>query len=138
MVPVSDSISKCVPISLQLDRRLHIAQNFLPLANWAGRRGTSVYALDWLGMGRSARVPFTIKASRKDTAARVAEAEAFFVDSLEEWRQKMGLKSMTLVGHSLGAYFSVVYALKFPDRVNKLILLRCVSSSRTLVIELNI
>jgi cardiolipin-specific phospholipase len=74
-------------------------------------------------MGRSARVPFTIKAKREDIRGRVHEAESFFVDSLEEWRVKMGLEKMTLVGHSLGAYFSVVYALKYPARVNKLILL---------------
>ncbi|KAG6832913.1 hypothetical protein H0H92_004797 [Tricholoma furcatifolium] len=98
-------------------------QNFPVLAKWAGHRGSSVYALDWLGMGRSARVPFTIKAKREDIAGRVAEAESFFVDSLEEWRQKMGLDKMTLIGHSLGAYFSTVYALKYPTRVNKLILL---------------
>lgn len=98
-------------------------QNFLPLAQWAGRRGSAVYAMDWLGMGRSARVPFTVKAKREDVPARVGEAESFFIDSLEEWRVKMGLEKMTLIGHSLGAYFSVVYALKYPTRVNKLILL---------------
>ncbi|KAG5646445.1 hypothetical protein DXG03_003495 [Asterophora parasitica] len=98
-------------------------QNFPVLAQWAGRRGSSVYALDWLGMGRSARIPFTVKAKRDDIAGRVKEAESFFIDSLEEWRQKMGLDKMTLVGHSLGAYFSVVYALKYPTRVNKLVLL---------------
>ncbi|KAG5654495.1 hypothetical protein H0H81_001994 [Sphagnurus paluster] len=98
-------------------------QNFPVLAQWAGRRGSSVYALDWLGMGRSARVPFSVKAKRDDVVTRVSEAESFFVDSLEEWRQKMGLDKMTLVGHSLGAYFSVVYALKYPTRVNKLVLL---------------
>ncbi|PPQ63964.1 hypothetical protein CVT24_009087 [Panaeolus cyanescens] len=97
--------------------------NFPTMASWAASKGTSVYALDWLGMGRSARVPFSIKAKRDDTPARVAEAESFFIDSLEEWRSKMGLKEMTLIGHSLGAYFSVAYALKYPDRVNKLILL---------------
>ncbi|KDQ29087.1 hypothetical protein PLEOSDRAFT_1063846 [Pleurotus ostreatus PC15] len=98
-------------------------QNFLPLANWANRRKGTVYALDWLGMGRSARVPFTVKAKRDDIAGRVQEAESFFVDSLEQWRVKMGLEKMTLIGHSLGAYLSVVYALKYPTRVNKLILL---------------
>ncbi|KAG6903362.1 hypothetical protein C0995_013115 [Termitomyces sp. Mi166 len=98
-------------------------QNFPALAKWAGNRGSSIYALDWLGMGRSARVPFTIKAKRDDISGRVAEAESFFVDSLEEWRQKMGLDKMTLIGHSLGAYFSTAYALKYPTRVNKLILL---------------
>jgi cardiolipin-specific phospholipase len=74
-------------------------------------------------MGRSARVPFTIKAKRDDVAGRVGEAESFFVDSLEQWRIKMGLEKMTLIGHSLGAYFSVVYALKYPTRVNRLVLL---------------
>jgi len=33
------------------------------------------------------------------------------------------LDKMTLIGHSLGAYLSVVYALKHPQRVDKLILL---------------
>jgi len=33
--------------------------HFPSLARWAGTRGTSVYVVDWLGMGRSARVPFS-------------------------------------------------------------------------------
>lgn len=97
--------------------------NYPALAQWAGRRGASVYAVDWLGMGRSGRVPFTVKAKRDDVAGRVTEAESFFVDSLEQWRIKMGLEKMTLVAHSLGGYFSVVYALKYPTRVSKLVLL---------------
>ncbi|KAG6331712.1 hypothetical protein ID866_7373 [Astraeus odoratus] len=98
-------------------------RNYPTLATWAGHRGTNVYALDWLGMGRSARVPFHVKAKRDDVSGRVREAESFFVSSLEEWREKMGLEKMTLIGHSLGAYFSVAYALRYPTRVNKLILL---------------
>jgi cardiolipin-specific phospholipase len=74
-------------------------------------------------MGRSARVPFSVKAKRDDLPGRVSEAESFFVDSLEQWRIKMGLEKMTLIGHSLGAYFSTVYALKYPTRVNRLVLL---------------
>ena len=98
-------------------------QNFLSLGQWAGRRGTSVFALDWLGMGRSARVPFAIKSKRDDIDGRVNEAEGFFIDSLEQWRERMGLERMTLVGHSLGGYLSVAYALKYPTRVSKIILL---------------
>lgn len=98
-------------------------RNFPALGEWAGSRGSSVFAVDWLGMGRSARVPFTVKAKRDDVDARVKEAESFFVDSLEEWREKMGLEKMTLVGHSLGGYLSVAYTLKYPTRVSKLILL---------------
>jgi len=97
--------------------------NFPALAQWAGMRGTSVYAVDWLGMGRSARVPFRIRAKRDDISERVREAESFFVESLEEWRERAGLEKMTLIGHSLGAYFSTVYALRYPQRVHKLILL---------------
>ena len=82
-----------------------------------------MYAIDWLGMGRSARVPFVVNAKRDDIPGRVRESEAFFIDSLEEWREKMKLEKMTLVGHSLGAYMSVAYALKYPTRVSRLVLL---------------
>ena len=78
-------------------------QNFSALGAWSERRRAPVYALDWLGMGRSARVPFKVHAKRDDIPRRVAEAEGFFINSLEEWREKMGLQKMTLVGHSLGA-----------------------------------
>ncbi|EED84774.1 predicted protein [Postia placenta Mad-698-R] len=37
--------------------------------------------------------------------------------------QRMGLERMTLVGHSLEGYLSVAYALKYPTRVSKVILL---------------
>jgi cardiolipin-specific phospholipase len=72
------------------------------MARWAGTRGTSVYAVDWLGMSRSARVPFRVRAKRDDIAGRVREAESFFVESLEQWRERVGLEKMTLIGHSLG------------------------------------
>jgi cardiolipin-specific phospholipase len=51
--------------------------NIPALAQWAGHRGSSVYAVDWLGMGRSARTPFVIKSHRKDIPGRVGEAESF-------------------------------------------------------------
>ncbi|KAI0637890.1 alpha/beta-hydrolase [Trametes polyzona] len=98
-------------------------QNFPALGDWAAKRSTSVFAVDWLGMGRSARVPFQVRAKREDIDGRVREVESFFVDSLEQWRNKMGLERMTLVGHSLGGYLSIAYALRYPTRVHKLILL---------------
>lgn len=97
--------------------------NYAALGDWAARRGGSVYALDWLGMGLSARVPFKVHAKREDTERRVKEAEDFFLDALEEWRVKNGFDKMTLVGHSLGGYLSAAYALRHPDRVSRLILL---------------
>jgi cardiolipin-specific phospholipase len=44
------------------------------------------------------------------------------VDALEEWRIKRGLDKFTLLGHSLGGYLAVAYALKYPGHLNKLIL----------------
>lgn len=82
--------------------------------------GMDFYALDWLGMGLSSRPSFAVKA--KAPSDKITEAESFFLDSLEEWREKRQLEKMTLIAHSLGGYLAVRYANKFPDRVEKLIL----------------
>ncbi|KIM25864.1 hypothetical protein M408DRAFT_17108 [Serendipita vermifera MAFF 305830] len=97
--------------------------NFETLSHWVSRRGQPVYLLDWLGMGRSSRPPFKVTAKLSDTRQRVEQAESFFLDSLEEWRSKMNINKMTLVGHSLGAYLVTAYALKYPQRVSRLVLL---------------
>lgn len=44
----------------------------------------------------------------------LSQAERFFTDSLDEWREKMGIEKMTLIGHSLGGYIVSAYALKYP------------------------
>jgi cardiolipin-specific phospholipase len=92
-------------------------KNFEPLSR---PKGWHLYALDMLGMGRSSRPPFRLKA--KEREGQIAEAEDWFIDSLEEWRVKKGIDKMTLVGHSMGGYMAVCYALKYPGRLNKLIL----------------
>lgn len=92
-------------------------KNFEPLSRSKGWR---LYALDMLGMGRSSRPPFKIHAKTKE--AQISEAEDWFIDSLEEWRKKKNIDKMTLVGHSMGGYMAVCYALKYPGRLNKLIL----------------
>jgi cardiolipin-specific phospholipase len=82
--------------------------------------GWKVFALDLLGMGRSSRPTFKIHA--KDKEGKISETESWFVDALEEWRIKRGLDKFTLLGHSLGGYLAVAYALKYPGHLNKLIL----------------
>ena len=84
------------------------------------RPGWKIYALDMLGMGRSSRPAFRIHA--KDRQGKIQEAENWFVDALEEWRRERGLERFTLLGHSLGGYMATAYALKYPGRLNKLIL----------------
>ena len=83
-------------------------------------KGWKIYALDMLGMGRSSRPPFRIRA--KDRQASITEAEDWFIDALEEWRVQKKMDRFTLLGHSLGGYMAVAYALKYPGHLNKLIL----------------
>jgi len=77
----------------------------------------TVYALDMLGWGLSSRPPFVTEENT------VRSAEKFFVESIEAWREANGLEKMILGGHSMGGYLSVAYAEKYPERVEKLILI---------------
>jgi cardiolipin-specific phospholipase len=77
------------------------------------------FAVDWLGTGRSSRVPFNIRPGKEGS---IEAAENFFIDSLEEWRKEQGIERMILFGHSLGGYLSACYAMKYPDRVEHLFL----------------
>ncbi|OKL59281.1 hypothetical protein UA08_05411 [Talaromyces atroroseus] len=92
-------------------------KNFEPLSR---AKGWQLYALDMLGMGRSTRPPFKIKATDRQEA--ITEAENWFIDALEEWRVKRKIDRFTLMGHSMGGYLATAYALKYPGRLNKLIL----------------
>jgi cardiolipin-specific phospholipase len=92
-------------------------KNFEPLSRVPGWR---LFALDMLGMGNSTRPNFKICA--KDPKQKISEAEGWFIDALEEWRKIRKIEKFTLLGHSLGGYLAVSYALKYPGRLNKLIL----------------
>lgn len=83
-------------------------------------KGWKLYALDLLGMGRSSRPPF--KVHTKDRQGSITEAENWFIDALEEWRIQKNIDRFTLLGHSLGGYLAVAYALKYPGHLNKLVL----------------
>jgi cardiolipin-specific phospholipase len=57
--------------------------------------GTKLYALDLLGMGNSSRPDFRVRS--KDPIGKIDEAEAFFIDALEEWRKAKKIDKMTLL-----------------------------------------
>jgi len=52
----------------------------------------------------------------------VEKAEAYFVDSIEAWTKEMDLDKFTILGHSFGGYLSACYALKHPEKVERLVL----------------
>lgn len=72
-----------------------------------------LYAIDLLGFGRSSRPQFSKDAEK---------IEQQFVDSIEKWRESMKIDSMILLGHSFGGFLATSYAMKYPDRIEHLIL----------------
>ncbi len=73
----------------------------------------SLYAFDILGFGRSTRTVFSNDPE---------EIENQFVESIEKWRKAVGLDKFILLGHSLGAFLSTSYAMKYPERYDELIM----------------
>ncbi|CAI2372487.1 unnamed protein product [Moneuplotes crassus] len=73
-----------------------------------------VYLIDILGMGRSNRGDFDCETYQ--------ECENYFVNSIEKWRQKVGIRKMNLLGHSFGGFICSKYALHYPRKINKLLL----------------
>lgn len=99
-------------------------KNWAPVSRSAAATGRRTFFLDWLGMGLSSRPNPHLLASKTDSVeSRVATAEHFFLDSLENWRRAEGIDRMLIVGHSLGGYLSTAYAKRHPDRVSALVLL---------------
>lgn len=86
--------------------------------------GWNVHVLDNPGMGRSTRETFNITQQKDDPDGRkmVAETEEWYLSRLEAWREKKGLERFVLLGHSLGGYIASIYAMKYPHRVERLIL----------------
>ncbi|KAM5583905.1 hypothetical protein ABKV19_003670 [Rosa sericea] len=73
-----------------------------------------VIAIDQIGWGGSSRPDFTCKSTE--------ETEAWFIDSLEEWRKAKNLSNFILLGHSFGGYVAAKYALKHPEHIKHLVL----------------
>jgi len=74
----------------------------------------TVYACDLLGFGRSARPTYQGGSS--------VDGENFFIQSMAEWIDALGLKKFTLLGHSMGGFLAGIYAIKHPEQLERLIL----------------
>lgn len=72
-----------------------------------------LYAIDLLGYGKSSRSKFS-----KD--AEVIENQ--YIESIEKWREQMNIEKMIILGHSFGGFLAASYAMKYPERIEHLIL----------------
>lgn len=84
----------------------YLADDLLPLA-----QTNRVIHYDQRGAGRSTLVT--------DAAALDAQR---FADDLEAVRRHFGLERLTLLGHSWGAAVAALYAMKHPQRVERMVL----------------
>lgn len=96
------------------------------------RRHFRITTIDLLGLGGSGRPPYKLRTSR--------DSNQFYVLSIEAWMRVQediqlvrngkltdGHKEkMIVLGHSLGGYLSILYAHRFPERVEQLLLLSAV------------
>jgi len=76
-------------------------------------RHCDVFVLDLPGFGRSSRPSFSTDP---------LEAELQYTMCLEEWRKKIGIEKMNLLGHSFGGFLTLAYTLRYPEQVQKAIM----------------
>ena len=69
-----------------------------------------------LGLGSSGRPPFALENSQ--------DCIDYYLYSIEAWMKTVNYKSeeFFLMGHSLGGYISIMYSLRYPVSIKKLIL----------------
>ncbi|TMW55089.1 hypothetical protein Poli38472_013851 [Pythium oligandrum] len=73
-----------------------------------------VYAVEWVGKGRSDRPEFA--------SYELEDADRIFVDAIENWRKELKLEKFFVAGHSMGAMFASSYAVRYPGHIEHLVL----------------
>ncbi|CAH2350822.1 cardiolipin-specific deacylase 1, mitochondrial [[Candida] railenensis] len=86
--------------------------------------GIRIHALDLLGFGNSSRPKFPqeLLTTPEDHEAQIKqtlEVENWFIDRIEEWRVKRGIKKFKLIAHSMGAYLMSCYLMKYNNGKEK-------------------
>lgn len=79
--------------------------------------GVRLHAIDLPGFGNSSRPPFPPSLlddlSPLDEIEQIKQIENWFIDKIELWRKKRGIKSFKLIAHSMGAYLASCYLMKY-------------------------
>ena len=93
----------------------YLADDLAPMA-----RDHSLLVYDQRGIGRSTLV--------SDSTALAAER---YVEDLEAIRKHFGLEQLTLFGHSWGVAPAALYAMQYPERVRRMILVGTIPPERS-------
>ena len=84
----------------------------------------NIWSLDLLGQGASTRPLFIASQDPKD-------AISFFIESIEEWRRELKIEKATFLGHSFGGYLAGLYAIRYPQHVNRVVMVSPAGFSKT-------
>ena len=93
----------------------YLADDLMPMA-----RNHSLLVYDQRGIGRSTLV--------SDSAALAAQR---YVEDLEAIRKHLGLEQLTMLGHSWGVVPATLYAMQYPERVRRMILVGTIPAQQS-------
>lgn len=115
--------------SLQVDPPADVDEKNLPLVMVHGfAAGSGIWTMNFDSLCKHRRVfSFDLlgfaRSDRPKMPTSPDEVEKTFADSMEAWRKAMHLDGkFILLGHSFGAYLTLVYAMRYPDHISHLIL----------------
>lgn len=80
--------------------------------------GIRIHLIDLPGFGNSARPKFprqflTTPPKKRQQIEQILEIENWFIDKIENWRLQRHINSFKLIAHSMGAYLSCCYLMKY-------------------------
>jgi cardiolipin-specific phospholipase len=86
-------------------------------------RNLIIHVIDLPGFGNSSRPKFPnhLLVNHDDKLLQInqiIEIENWFIDNIEKWRKLRNINHFKLIGHSMGAYLSCCYLLKYNTREN--------------------
>ena len=90
--------------------------------------GYDVFALDFLGYGHSDRYPsMEVNVSSGKPVGNALDVYKDVHKAIELILQRTGKTQVYLIGHSWGGSVAALYAGKFPDKINKLVLFAAIT-----------
>ncbi|KAI5952523.1 hypothetical protein KGF54_003390 [Candida jiufengensis] len=86
--------------------------------------GVKLHLIDLPGFGNSSRPKFPIEflvdpPTKKAKIQQILDIENWFIDKIENWRIKRNITKFKLIGHSMGAYLSCCYLMKYNLQSNR-------------------